>query len=108
MMPSTTVSGTPAVDVERLLSGDGALMYLSVRNSRRDTTADALMALTAAIPAVAAPLMPPRGGMFDFARVDAGMLVIYDAEHMSAHRAIELAALVSGLDLVDINAEESK
>ncbi|WP_152645711.1 hypothetical protein [Streptacidiphilus albus] len=107
-MPSTTVSGTPAVDVERLLSGDGALMYLSVRNSRRDTTADALMALTAPIRAFASPLKPPRGGLVDYALTDAGMLVIFDAEFLTARHAIELAALVSGLDLVDINAEESK
>ena len=92
--------------IETLLSGDAASTSPEVGAARAATTVAQAAELAKPINAIAAPLKPPRGGMFDFALTDAGMLVVYDPEFLQAHHAVSLAALVSGLDLVDVTPDD--
>jgi hypothetical protein len=102
-MTCTSVNGTRAVDFQPLISGDRAALNGFAERAR--TTVEQATKLGAPVNAIAVPLAPPRGGLVDFGLIDAGMMIIYDPS-VTRTWAIEVVAVVTHLDLVDVTPDD--
>jgi hypothetical protein len=93
------------VTIDALLSGDAVLTSPEVGAARAATTVTEAAQFGRPVNAIALPLTPPRGGLVDFARTDAGMLIIHDLSVTRAW-ALQVVAVITKLDLVDVTPDD--